>query len=42
MPIPVIVDAVRTPFGNEGDVFADTHPQELVAETLLALEQLGR
>jgi len=39
MPIPVIVDAVRTPFGNEGDVFADTHPQELVAETLLALEQ---
>ncbi len=34
-----IVDAVRTPFGKEDGVFSDTHPQDLAAEPLLALEQ---
>lgn len=34
-----IVDAVRTPFGREGGVFSDTHPQDLAAEPLLALER---
>jgi acetyl-CoA C-acetyltransferase/acetyl-CoA acyltransferase len=34
-----IVDAVRTPFGTEEGVFSDTHPQDLAAEPLLALEQ---
>ncbi len=34
-----IVDAVRTPFGTEEGVFSDTHPQDLAAEPLLALEE---
>ena len=34
----VIVDAVRTPFGKEDGVFRDTHPQDLAAEPLKALE----
>jgi len=33
-----IVDAVRTPFGKEDGVFKDTHPQDLGAEPLKALE----
>ncbi|PSP27617.1 steroid 3-ketoacyl-CoA thiolase [Halobacteriales archaeon QH_2_65_14] len=33
-----IVDAVRTPFGKRGGSFRDTHPQDLAAEPLLALE----
>jgi acetyl-CoA C-acetyltransferase len=36
---PVIVDCVRTPFGKEGGVFRDTHPQDLAAEPLKALEK---
>ncbi|ARS90755.1 thiolase family protein [Natrarchaeobaculum aegyptiacum] len=35
----VIVDAVRTPFGKRGGSFSDTHPQDLAAEPLRALEQ---
>jgi acetyl-CoA acetyltransferase family protein len=34
-----IVDAVRTPFGKEDGSFSDTHPQDLAAEPLLALEE---
>jgi len=34
-----IVDAVRTPFGKQGGSFRDTHPQDLAAEPLLALEE---
>jgi len=34
-----IVDAVRTPFGKRGGSFRDTHPQDLAAEPLLALEE---
>ena len=34
----VIVDAVRTPFGDRGGAFQDTHPQDLAAEPLRALE----
>jgi acetyl-CoA C-acetyltransferase/acetyl-CoA acyltransferase len=34
-----IVDAVRTPFGKHGGSFRDTHPQDLAAEPLLALEE---
>ncbi len=34
-----IVDAVRTPFGTEDGVFSDTHPQDLAAEPLVALEE---
>jgi acetyl-CoA acetyltransferase family protein len=34
-----IVDAVRTPFGKEDGVFSDTHPQDLAAEPLKALEE---
>jgi acetyl-CoA acetyltransferase family protein len=36
---PVIVDAVRTPFGKQNGVFRDTHPQDLAAEPLTALEE---
>jgi len=35
----VIVDAVRTPFGKRGGSFRDTHPQDLAAEPLTALEE---
>jgi acetyl-CoA acetyltransferase family protein len=35
----LIVDAVRTPFGKEGGVFKDTHPQVLGAEPLKALRE---
>jgi len=35
----VIIDAVRTPFGDEGGAFRDTHPQDLGAEPLLELEE---
>lgn len=35
----VIVDAVRTPFGKEGGSFRDTHPQDLGAEPLKALQE---
>ena len=34
-----IVDAVRTPFGKRDGYFRDTHPQDLAAEPLLALEE---
>ena len=34
----VIVDAVRTPFGKRDGSFRDTHPQDLAAEPLKALE----
>lgn len=34
-----IVDAVRTPFGKRSGSFRDTHPQDLAAEPLLALEE---
>lgn len=34
-----IVDAVRTPFGKEDGAFSDTHPQDLAAEPLTALEE---
>ena len=34
-----IVDAVRTPFGKRGGSFRDTHPQDLAAEPLRALER---
>ncbi|MFD1586133.1 thiolase family protein [Halorientalis brevis] len=34
----VIVDAVRTPFGKQNGSFRDTHPQDLAAEPLKALE----
>jgi acetyl-CoA C-acetyltransferase/acetyl-CoA acyltransferase len=33
-----VVDAVRTPFGAHGGQFRDTHPQDLAAEPLRALE----
>jgi len=33
-----IVDAVRTPFGKRDGSFKDTHPQDLAAEPLRALE----
>ncbi|MFW6045714.1 MAG: thiolase family protein, partial [Natronomonas sp.] len=36
---PVIVDAVRTPFGKDGGSLRDTHPQDLAAEPLLALQE---
>ncbi|MCL9812879.1 thiolase family protein [Natranaeroarchaeum aerophilus] len=35
----VIVDAVRTPFGKRDGAFRDTHPQDLAAEPLAALEE---
>ncbi|SDQ97424.1 thiolase family protein [Natronobacterium texcoconense] len=35
----VIVDAVRTPFGDRGGSFRDIHPQDLAAKPLEALEQ---
>jgi acetyl-CoA C-acetyltransferase len=35
----VIVDAVRTPFGKRNGSFSDTHPQDLAAEPLQALEE---
>ncbi len=35
----VIVDAVRTPFGKEDGKFSDTHPIDLAAEPLEALEE---
>ena len=38
MPTPVIVDAVRTPFGKRDGFFRDTHPQDLAAAPLTALE----
>jgi len=34
----VIVDAVRTPWADRGGAFRDTHPQDLAAEPLRALE----
>ena len=34
-----LVDAVRTPFGKRNGSFRDTHPQDLVAEPLLTLEE---
>ncbi|MFC7059394.1 thiolase family protein [Halovenus salina] len=33
-----IVDAVRTPFGEQDGAFRDTHPQDLAAEPLRALD----
>ncbi|MFT4923915.1 MAG: acetyl-CoA acetyltransferase [Halobacteriales archaeon] len=35
----VIVDAVRKPFGDRDGAFRDTHPQDLAAEPLQALEE---
>ena len=34
-----IVDALRTPFGKRDGSFRDTHPQDLAAEPLVALEE---
>jgi acetyl-CoA acetyltransferase family protein len=34
-----VVDAVRTPLGKHGGSFCDTHPQDLAAEPLRALER---
>ena len=34
----LIVDAVRTPFGKRGGSLRDTHPQQLAAEPLTAIE----
>ncbi|WP_340100662.1 thiolase family protein [Salinibaculum salinum] len=34
-----LVDAARTPFGKRGGSLRDTHPQDLAAEPLLALER---
>ncbi len=39
MSTPVIVDAVRTPFGKQDGSFSDTHPQDLAAEPLEALRE---
>ncbi|SDJ98454.1 acetyl-CoA C-acetyltransferase/acetyl-CoA acyltransferase [Halovenus aranensis] len=39
MPDAYIVDAVRTPFGKQGGAFRDTHPQDLAAEPLCALDR---
>mgnify|MGYP000129709250 CR=1 FL=1 len=39
---PVIVDAVRTPFGKRDGAFRDTHPQDLAAAPLRALEERPR
>ena len=39
MSTPVIVDAVRTPFGKRDGSFSDTHPQDLAAEPLEALRE---
>ncbi len=39
MPEAVIVDAVRTPFGKRGGDLRDTHPQDLAAAPLKALEE---
>jgi acetyl-CoA acetyltransferase family protein len=39
MSTPVIVDAVRTPFGKRDGSFSDTHPQDLAAEPLSALRE---
>ncbi|MFC7018668.1 MULTISPECIES: thiolase family protein [Haloarcula] len=38
MQTAYIVDAVRTPFGAREGAFRDTHPQDLAAEPLRALE----
>ena len=35
----VIIDAVRTPFADRNGKFRDTHPQDLAAEPLNALQQ---
>ncbi|MFP4629017.1 MAG: thiolase family protein, partial [Halobacteriales archaeon] len=37
-----IVDAVRTPFGDRGGLLRDTHPQDLAAVPLRALEARNR
>lgn len=37
MPEPVIIDAVRTPFGRVGGVYRETRPDDLLAQTLLGL-----
>ena len=42
MSTPVIVDAVRTPFGKRDGSFSDTHPQDLAAEPLTALRERNR
>ncbi|NKE36725.1 thiolase family protein [Natronococcus sp. JC468] len=39
MQTAVIVDAVRTPFGKRDGSFRDTHPQDLAAAPLEALEE---
>jgi acetyl-CoA acyltransferase len=39
MHTAVIADAVRTPFGKRGGSFRDTHPQDLAAAPLEALEE---
>ena len=39
MSTPVIVDAVRTPFGKRDGSLSDTHPQDLAAEPLEALRE---
>ncbi|MFC4439082.1 MULTISPECIES: thiolase family protein [Natrialbaceae] len=38
MKTAVVVDAVRTPFGKRDGAFRDTHPQDLAAAPLEALE----
>ena len=37
MPQPVIVEAVRTPFGRKGGAFRDVRPDRLLANTLKGL-----
>ncbi|MBX3421155.1 MAG: thiolase family protein [Pirellulaceae bacterium] len=37
MPDPVIIDAVRTPFGRLGGVYRETRPDNLLARTLAGL-----
>jgi acetyl-CoA acetyltransferase len=37
MPEPVIVDAVRTPFGRRGGAFRDTRPDAMLAHALQGL-----
>jgi acetyl-CoA acyltransferase len=39
MPTAVIVDAIRTPLGKRNGRLKDWHPVDLVAETLVALQQ---
>ncbi len=37
MPTPVIIEAIRTPFGKKGGSFRETRPDQLLANLLLGL-----